>query len=536
MKKSPKKSGRLQSPLTATTSIDRPLHERVPHRFVLLPPRGTITTAEAAPSAFKFLKALNTRLGAGKAGKPFALAAGLTDKAAKLFPATLEVIGSIRENGAKLVKLADEQVAQLRAAQPSIRIVPVVLYRPALAPLPQILTKATSVAGVKLAQVTKLSIKIVTKGDPGTPVPGARVVAFTDFDSQVGAEGTTNSKGIAHLSFASASVTVERLYVLNEHTWWDSRLDNLKLKNGSEVEIERIDLSEDDALVHFCGRGEDADGANVTVGVLDTGSGPHADLIIAGGENTVDGEDPKDFGTNGHPHGTHVAGIIAAKGTPPNGLRGVAPGVKLMSFRVFGANAEGAENFAIALAIDRAVQAGCDLINLSLGGGDPDALVQSALADARAAGTVSIIAAGNDGRQPVSFPGSDERAVAVSALGRKGTFPSTAMAREEVSPPSGKDKKNFIAAFSNVGSEIDVTGPGVAIVSTVFDKEYAAFNGTSMACPAVTGLAARLLGQSPNILAMPRNQARSDAIVGLVLQAAKTLGFPAELEGRGLPG
>jgi subtilisin len=539
-KSTPKKtatvSGRLGNPLTATGRIGRPLQERVPGRFVLLPPRGTTTTLAAAPGAFKFLTALDAKVGSGKIGRPLAAAAGLTGKAAALLPAGLEVLASIHENGAKLVKLADEQVSQLRACQPGIRIVPVVLYRPALAPLPAVLKKATDVPGVKRAEVKKLAVNIVTRDDTSTVVPGATVVAFTDFENGIGAKGTTNAKGIVHLTFPTATVTVERLYVLNEHTWWDSRLDGLKLKNGTEVAIERIDLAAADALVHFCGRGEDDDGAKVTVGVLDTGCGPHRDLKVDGGENTVDGEDPADFGTSGHPHGTHVAGIIAGKGMPPGGMRGVAPGVKLMSYRVFGAGAEGAENFAIALAIDRAVQAGCDLLNLSLGGGDPDPLMQSALADARAAGTVAIIAAGNDGRQPVSFPGSDERAVAVSALGRKGTFPATASALDEIMVPAGDDAKDFIAAFSNVGPEIDLTGPGVGIVSTVFEKEYAAFNGTSMACPAVTGLAARLLAGNPGILNMPRNQARSDAIIGLVLQAAKSLGFPAELEGRGLPG
>jgi subtilisin family serine protease len=57
----------------------------------------------------------------------------------------------------------------------------------------------------------------------------------------------------------------------------------------------------------------------------------HPDLSIQGGENTVTGEKPGDFGDNGGGHGTHVAGIIGAHGASGKGIRGVAPGVTLRS-------------------------------------------------------------------------------------------------------------------------------------------------------------------------------------------------------------
>ena len=68
------------------------------------------------------------------------------------------------------------------------------------------------------------------------------------------------------------------------------------------------------------------------------------------------------------------------------------------------ARGKSATNFAIAKAIDRAAHQGCHLINMSLGGGSPDPVISSAIADARSMGSVVIVAAGNDGRQPVSFP------------------------------------------------------------------------------------------------------------------------------------
>ncbi len=127
------------------------------------------------------------------------------------------------------------------------------------------------------------------------------------------------------------------------------------------------------------------------------------------------GEKPTDFGDNGTDgHATHVAGIIASKGTPPSGIRGVSPGATLRSYRVFGKGSDKASNFAIAKAIDAAVADKCDLVNMSLGGGDPDTLTAEALTAAHNAGVVVLAANGNDGRKPVSFPAANSMCQAVS--------------------------------------------------------------------------------------------------------------------------
>src|SRR5206468_4942423 len=125
------------------------------------------------------------------------------------------------------------------------------------------------------------------------------------------------------------------------------------------------------------------------------------------------------------------------------------------------------------------------------------------------AGTLCIVAAGNEDRSPISFPAFEDTALAVSATGRKGTFPTTAAGADEVAAPYGSDKANFIARFSNVGPQMDLTGPGVAIMSTV-PGSYAEISGTSMACPAATGAAARAIAGTP-VTKMKRTARRTEA-------------------------
>lgn len=439
----------------------------------------------------------------------------------------LDVIDTIGDDGPKLVQLEPGAAEALRAAQPGLRLVPVRWYQPARA-------QFRLNARVGRVGATRVPITVRSRAD-GTPVVGAEVIAVVDVARQIGATGTTDRNGVARLRLPDGLERLPRLYVYSELGYWSLLRRNVPMGPDLDVTVRPFDLRERDSVRHFLGHASPDHGAGVHVAIVDTGIDlAHPDLRVVGGANTVTGEDPADYGDNGQHHGTHVAGIVAARGTAPTGLAGVAPGAALHSYRVFGKKGDGASNFAIAKAIDLATSDGCDLINLSLGGGDPDPVLRAAVEDARAAGVVVIAAAGNDGRQPVSFPGSESAVVAVSALGRKGTYPTDSTAAGEQAAPYGKDKANFIAAFSNVGSQIDVTGPGVAVVSTV-PGGYGEMSGTSMACPAVVGVAARLLARDQRLLKAPRDAARSDELISRLLLSATSLGFPSELEGRGLP-
>jgi len=510
--------------------IGKPLPKA--NQYVLMPVRGISAQGSTATAATaNFLSSLvqppmgRAFMFGGGLGAPLPGGARVGKSKAKV-----TVLDSVHENGAKLVEVLPQDVSALRAVQPGLRLVPLCYYYPAVAPLPFALAGAKKLAG---ARSVKTKLVFVSSSD-GKPVAGATVVGFTNFVNREGDQGVTNNKGEVSLALGGAA-KLQRLYVYPELGYWSLLKRNVTVATGTVVKLKAIDVSTLDSVRHFYGNASDGVGAGVRVGVIDSGvSLSHPDLAVEGGENTVVGENAADFGDAGSAHGTHVAGIIAARGLPPAGIRGVAPAVKLRSYRVFGRGSNGASNYAIVKAIDRAVADGCDFINMSLGGGAPDNATRAAMEDARARGCVPIVASGNDGRESVSFPALDDTALAVSAMGRKGTFPAGTTDAENVLKPFGTDKKNFVAAFSNIGIEIDLTGPGVGVVSTV-PGGYGAMSGTSMACPAVTGVAARLLAANAAILNMARDQDRSNAIVELLLSSAKTLGFGSVFEGRGLP-
>lgn len=497
-------------------------HADLMSQYVVLPTRGLhAETPSSSPSLASFLRQFeNVRT--LSAAKAFATQTQMSVKT------NFRVLDSISEDGAKLVEMTPAAADEIFAHQPGLRIVPVVYYYPARV-LRQVRSQPKTAAAVKT--VLTLHSKV-----DGSPIAGAMVVAFTDFANRIGGQSATNKQGVASLSLGGAA-RIERLYVYPARAFWGIVRKNVAVpprRKGLIFALDPIDLGSTDALRHFHGNAPDGGGEGVTVGVVDTGIGPHPDLVVAGGTNAVVGESASDFQDNGEGHGTHVGGILAARGKPPAGIRGLAPDVRLRSYRVFGKDAPGASNYSIAKAIVQAVADQCDLINLSLGGGPKDSAIASAIHDARQKGTLVIAAAGNEDRSPVDFPGSDPLCIAVSALGRKGTFPKGAFSEDAVAPPFGSDPANFIAAFSNVGAEINLTAPGVGIISTV-PGGYAVMDGTSMASPAATGVAARLLAVRPNLLNMPRDQARSDAIAAVLLQSARKLGFSPDMEGNGLP-
>jgi len=212
------------------------------------------------------------------------------------------------------------------------------------------------------------------------------------------------------------------------------------------------------------------DGGTLVVAVLDTGvDAAHPDLagrVLAGWDSmNPAGDGRRD--PNGH--GTHVAGIIAAGVDNAEGIAGVAPGVRILPVRVLDASGNGDDD-ELALGIIWAVDHGADILNLSIGGAVPSALLEGAIDYALDAGVLVVVAAGN--------------------AGASGNVPSYPAAYPQVLAVGATDSADRRAIFSNTGSYLDIAAPGSWIVSTWPGGRYQTSSGTSMAAPFVSAAAA----------------------------------------------
>jgi len=188
-----------------------------------------------------------------------------------------------------------------------------------------------------------------------------------------------------------------------------------------------------------------------------------------------------------HGHGTHVAGIIAAQASNGQGGVGVAYNVQIMPIKAAQYSGVLASS-DVAKAVNYAVAHGADIINMSFGGYARSQIEEDALAVAFGQ-CVLVAAAGNDGyhNEPCDAQGSPRPMYPAAYNWVLGV-----MARTQ-NPDS---KGNYLAGFSNFDGvpstkvEYELMAPGVDVWSTLPNNQYAAWDGTSMAAPIVSGMAA----------------------------------------------
>lgn len=192
-------------------------------------------------------------------------------------------------------------------------------------------------------------------------------------------------------------------------------------------------------------------------------------------------------------HGTHVAGIVAAERNNGKGANGVANNVEIMAIRSTPRGDEYDKD--VALAIRYAVDNGAKVINASFGKSfSPHSeWVRDAIKYAADKDVVFVHAAGNDSKNVDIEP----------------NFPSDNINGKEISNNyisvgalAPKYGSQMIASFSNYGTKnVDIFAPGQDIYSTVPENKYEENSGTSMAAPAVAGLAALIRSQYPQLTA-----------------------------------
>jgi len=439
------------------------------------------------------------------------------------------LIDQVAPDAAMLIQLSAEQRLLAQTSRPDLRIEPAALASPLWA-RNHVLSRpsqATSGSG------TKTQVQVVDASS-GEALANVDVYGYTNVQQQEGVTARTNRHGIATLPLAAGNDRFEAITAQPDHSFWPTLCRNAVAGDAQLIACTRIAHTRKSIVKQFGLEGLDHDGEGVRVGVIDTGiDSEHPDLRVEKSKCTISSEDPND-GMDAMGHGTHVAGLIAGRAEAGKGVRGVAPGCTLYGYRVFGRGADYAVSLHIAKAIRLAVEDGCDLINLSLGAEQDMPEVWREIQRARSLGVVCLAATGNDYRAPVSYPARYSPVLAVSAFGRKGVYPQrAAQALSQAKPLGAPDRRNFMASFSNVGPEVKLTGPGVGVVSCFTNGRYAVMDGTSMACPLVTGALARRLAKDLTILAMPRDEARWTAISSLALGSAQQLGFGLTFEGSG---
>ena len=266
-----------------------------------------------------------------------------------------------------------------------------------------------------------------------------------------------------------------------------------------------------------------AQGAGVTVAVIDSGIVKHPDLdanvlpgydfitepSIARDGNGRD-SDPTDQGnweeagvcdadaeaSESNWHGTHVAGSIAAIMNNKRGIVGVAPSTKILPVRALGMCGGYDSDIADAMVwaaggTVEGVPANSNpakIINLSLGGeGTCPATYSKAIAEVNKRGAILVVAAGNDGQ--------DTSKVAPANCGGSIVVGAT-------------DQDGKRSDFSNYGKLVDVSAPGSGIMSTVdlgttvsTGAGYTEYDGTSMAAPQVAGVIALMKSVDPSLTA-----------------------------------
>ncbi|MDQ3610082.1 MAG: S8 family serine peptidase [Actinomycetota bacterium] len=382
----------------------------------------------------------------------------------------------------------------------------------------------------------------------GTPVSGAAVYLYGE---GVPAQGRTDDQGRVVLQLLDgADGTLRALYVNPQRDYWSLWVDRPSLTSGGDNTVIIQPLSQTFAGFpsrQMFGWGQlamrldqvpgEMDGRGVRVAVVDSGAAAttHPDLsgTRAGVDLTEDPANTVRWTVDTIAHGSHCTGVIAGTDSA-TGIRGFAPAAEVHQARIF----PGGRVSSLLDAIDYCVAQEMDVVNMSLGTGGTSQIVLQKLAQARAEGVACIVAAGNSGGS-VQFPGSSPDVLTVAAIGLDGQFPDNSYHAQQRWRQGTTDHGFFSAQFSCHGPEVDVSAPGVAVVSSVPTDGFAAWDGTSMAAPHVAGLAALILAhhrdfQTPALKL--RTAARVDRLFEILRASASPLDLgDATRSGAGMP-
>ncbi len=404
-------------------------------------------------------------------------------------------------------------------------------------------------AGVVVPHSTGFAVSLSILGEGGSPLEGAEVYLY---GRSWPVQGVTDARGQVQLTlFGESPDTVRALYVKPKVDYWSLWLTQPALDPAQGNTVFLTPLTQ--TFINFpqqqlLGWGQKAmkvdqlpphyRGQGVKVAVIDSGiATSHRDLQqqVKGGYDTITQND-NTWDQDTLSHGTHTAGVIAGNLDNAIGIRGIAPDAEIYAYKIFPDGRFSNLIDALNLCIEQQI----DVVNLSLGSEQRSELVEQKIQEAKRLGVACIVAAGNTGG-PVQYPAASPHVLAVAAIGKQGEFPPESYHGTQVLAGNGRVVSSdgfFSARFTCFGPEVGVCAPGVAILSSVPPDNFAVWDGTSMAAPHITGLAALVLAHHADFQGAykARNAQRVERLLQILKQSAQplNLGDPYRV-GAGLP-
>lgn len=397
------------------------------------------------------------------------------------------------------------------------------------------------------AAVLSSTLRVTVVGRNEEPLVGAVVTALTALGPS---RAVTDADGSADLLLFDDRTppALEALYVRPRADYWSYGIQRPTIESAQPVTIRLASL--DQVFPQFpsqllVGWGLKAmrldllpptqfDGRGVRVALIASGCATnHRNL-----RHVVDGldlsnPDPSGWKSDELGLGTHCAGIIVGSGVG-SGIRGIAPRAQLVAMKSAGPRVSD-----VIDALARSIDSDVDVICIPLGTTQQSVLLDQQLAMARQRGIACVAAAGDTGGA-VHWPARSPHTLAVSAIGWRAAFPSDSHHTYAVREGGPSADGYFAAEFSSSGPEVDVCGPGVAVISSVPPDNFAAWDGTALAAAHVSGLAALVLAHHPDFAPDAAYERRTSARVDRLFEILRTSATPFQVDdsdhtGYGLP-
>jgi len=323
------------------------------------------------------------------------------------------------------------------------------------------------------------------------------------------AQAITDSAGLANLqTHAINGAVIDAVYVRPAADHWERYIQNPSLDPAQDNVIRLSPLkrasrrfpgerpySWGQRLMKFDRASTDWDGAGTKIGLIDSGcdnSHPLLGHIANGVDLTQDDKDSPAWRLDELGQGTHCAGSLAASAASSSDIVGCSPAAEMHIFKVL----PGGYFSDLLNALNQCIERRLDIALIGVSGEQFSELVAQKIAEARMNGIACIAGVGNSGG-PVQFPANVPGVLAVAAVGKLGEYPQDTRHARRALPQLISYSGIYATNFSCWGPQVGLCAPGVAVVSTVPGRGYAAWDGTSMAASHVAGFSSLMLAHHP---------------------------------------